>query len=47
MFHLRDFNIGVYKTCKSSNHLLVGAFFPDLEMKQVSSVNYISYLGHV
>ena len=42
-----DFSIGIYKMCKSSNYLLVGTIFPDLEMTQISSVNYTSYLGQV
>ena len=41
MFHLRNFTIGIYKKRKSNYHLLVLVTFPDLDIIQFWSVNYM------
>ena len=46
MFYLRFFSFSIlvfsiYKNLKSKHHLLILAIFPDLEMLQFWSVNYI------
>lgn len=42
MFHLRNFTIKIYKKHKSNYDLLALVIFPNLEIIQFWSVNYMS-----